>query len=143
MEPVLYTLLGIGIAMAAGALVWLGLRFLDSRVKDILAEELTAFRLDMIERQIKFFEDRKSDATRNESNIIDFKSENVQNDSGSNETPEPPLWNNKDRLRNLRDQLQAGEFSDYTSEPQLSDLMPLDALRKVDSALMRLEEMET
>jgi len=142
MEKFIY--ISIGFIISCGAVV--SFLFFKKRLQyytqNLIRTEFTRVQIELEERQLKFFERIKSDLTQNNSKSIAKEPETVQNDSGLDTKPEPSLWNNKEKLKSLREQLQSGEISDYLDEPQLAELSPMEAWRKVDSRLAEFEEME-
>lgn len=138
MEKLVYMIIGGLLAVAAALAVRFAFLSLKNYIQGAVCGEITRLRSDLEDQQLKFFLKLKSESTQDESNFIANKSESVQNESGSDATPEPPFWNNKKKLENLRNQLVAGDFSAYSQETSLQDLTPLDALRKVDAALVEL-----
>jgi len=142
MEQIIYIIAGIGIAIVVYCLA----RFANSLLKKHIQREIVGQLKTFGEQRPEIFHRAKSDFTQNKSKIVANESENVQNDSdrvNSEAKNEPPLWNNKEKLLNLRSQIENGHFEEFQSEESLVNLPPLEALWKVDERIVQMEEMES
>lgn len=136
---IIYTSVVFLSGFAFFGLLWLAASLLKRYVKSEIARQFEAFQ----KGQENFFGDLKSNFTQNQSKILAKEIEIVQNENEAASEPEPPLWNNKEKLKWLHGQLEAGDFSDYRQESNLAELSPLEAWRKVDARLAEFEELES
>src|SRR5689334_1147514 len=105
---IIYTSVVFLSGFAFFGLLWLAASLLRRYVKSEIERQFKAFE----KRQENFFAAAKSDSTYSQSKTLAKEIEIVQNEEAAPPEPEPPLWNNKEKLKRLHGQLEAGDFSD-------------------------------